>query len=91
MATHHRIVKCLEGREFESEEEIDKTIEELWKQALKITVERTDLRELALYVDYDQQEGMWSKGRLKVTPMVISQLVMDIEIAIELNRQWKIP
>lgn len=91
MATHTRIVKSLEGRGFETVEEIDKTIEELWTQALKITVERTDLRELVLYVGYDQQEGMWSKGKLKVNPKLISQIATDIEIAIELNRQWKIP
>jgi hypothetical protein len=91
MATQDRIVKSLEGRKFETLEEIDKTIEEIWKQALKITPERTDLRELALYVDYDQQKGIWSKGRLKLTSMAINQLATDIEKAIELNHQWKIP
>jgi hypothetical protein len=91
MATHTNVIKSLDGKGFQTMDEMTKTIEEMLKQAYEIDVEKTDLRELAFYVDYDQKEGTWSKGRLKVTQTMVRQLAANIETAIELIRQWKIP
>lgn len=91
MATHRNVLKSIEGKGFQTEDEIDKTIDSLLKEAYEINVYRPDLRELVLYVDYDQTNGMWKKGRLKLTQEKLRQLVANIEFAIELSRQWKIP
>jgi hypothetical protein len=91
MATYTNVVKSIEGKGFPNIDKIDKTIEDLLKEAYKIDVYNTDLRELALYVDYDQKCGVWKKGRIKLNRKNLQQLVANIETAIELNHQWKIP
>jgi len=91
MATYTNVMKSLNGKGFQTIEEMNRTIEDMLTQAHEIDVERTDLRELALYVDYDQEKGAWSKGRLKVTQTKLRQLATNIETAIELIRQWKTP
>ena len=90
MATRTNAVKSIEGKGFQSIDEIDITIENLLKEAYEINVYHTDLRELALYVDYDQEQEVWKKGRLELTQEKLRQLVANIELAIELNRQWKL-
>lgn len=91
MATHTNVMKSIEGKRFHGMDEINKTIENLLKEAYEVNVYHTDLRELALYVDYDQEKGVWSKGRHKVTLTKVRNLATDIQTAIELIRQWKIP
>ena len=89
MARDTNVMKSIAGKRFQSMDEINKTINKLWKEANEINVYHTDLRELALYVDYDQEKCIWSKGRPKLTPTKIGQLATDIQTAIELIRQWK--
>ena len=91
MATYTNVVKSIEGKGFQSMDEINITIENLLKEAYEINVYHTDLRELALYVDYDQKQGVWKKGRFKLTQEKLDKFVRNIESAIELNRQWKLP
>ena len=91
MARDTNVMKSIAGKRFQSMDEINKTINKLWKEANEINVYHTDLRELALYVDYDQEKCIWSKGRPKLTPTKIGQLATDIQTAIELIRQWKTP
>ena len=90
MAIHTNAVKSIEGKGFQSVKEIGETIANLEKEAYKINVSHTDLRELALYVDYDQEQGLWKKGKLELTQEKLRQLVTNIETAIELSRQWKL-
>jgi hypothetical protein len=64
MATDTNVMKSIQGRKFHSIDEINKTIENLRKEAYAIDVYHTDLRELALYVDYDQRLQVWKKEDL---------------------------
>lgn len=90
LATRTNVMKSLAGKRFQRMDEINKAIENFWKEAYEINVYHTDLRELALYVDYDQKHGVWKKGRLELNQEKLRQLVVNIETAIELNRQWKL-
>jgi ferric-dicitrate binding protein FerR (iron transport regulator) len=83
-------MKSIDGIGFQSMDEIDRTVEKLLKEAYRINVYHTDLRELALYVDYDQEAGAWKKGRLELNQEQLRQLVANIETAIQLSRQWKL-
>ena len=61
IVTHRNVVKSIEDRGFESDDEMDETINNLLKEAYELNVYDTDLRELALYVDYDQEQSAWEK------------------------------
>jgi hypothetical protein len=84
MSIHTNVVKSIEGKEYESVKAIEETIANLTKEAYKIDVYHTDLRELALYVDYDQEHRVWKKGKLELTQEKLRQLVANIELAIGL-------
>lgn len=71
-------------------EELRITIDDMLKQAHEINFEKTDLRELALYVDYDEEKGEWNKGKLTLTSTKIKQFVTNIETAIESARTMEI-
>jgi hypothetical protein len=88
-AVRARIMKSLDGKGFQNMDEMNRTIEGMWKQALEVDVDRKDLRELAFYVDYDQEKGEWSKGRLKLTSAKVKELITDIESTIDLIRGMK--
>jgi len=85
-AVKMRIMKSIDGKGFQTMDEMNRTTEEMWKQALEVDVDRKDLRELAFYVDYEQQKGEWSKGRLKLTSAKVKELITDIESTIGLIR-----
>jgi hypothetical protein len=90
IASHANVLKSIEGKPFQSTDEIEETIDNFLREAHEINFYRTDLRESALYVDYNQEKQVWSKGQLKITYTKLRQLIRNIETAIELNRQWKL-
>lgn len=90
IAEHINVMKIIDRKEFSTLEELRRTIDDMLKQAQELAVEKTDLRELALYVDYDEEKGEWTNGKLKLTPTKIERLVTNIETAIELARTLEI-
>jgi len=88
-ATSTRIMKSIDGKWFRNDDEMNETIDQLWRQAEEIDVEKKALRALAFYVDYDQQKGEWSRGRLKLTSAKVKELTSDIERTIGLIREMK--
>lgn len=81
LATHERIMKSLEGRWFQTIEEIFEKVNELKKQTQGVS---TDLREHVFYVDYDQEQGKWSKGTIKINSAKVKEFISDIQKSIRL-------
>jgi hypothetical protein len=89
LATMNRIMKRVEKRGTENLSEIAQAIRQLLDQAREIDVENPNIRELAFYVDYDEEKGKWSKGSIKVTSRRLNELVSDVEEAISIVRYGK--
>jgi ribosomal protein S6 len=90
LATYATIIKSIDGKGFSTEDEMNETIERLWKKAVELNVEKVALRELAFYVDYDQKRGEWNSWSVNLTQAKVKELTTIIEEAISLIRQWKI-
>jgi hypothetical protein len=90
MAARTKVVRSQEDKPFQSVDEIIETINEMLKEAYDIAVYRTNQRELALYVGYEQRIGKWIKGRPEVSEPNVKQLIGIVEYAIRLDHQWKL-
>jgi len=86
LATHERIMKSLEGKMFQTIDEIWRVMKELKKQSQEVS---TDLREDVFYVDYVPKKGKWRKG-VRIDLAKVKNLNVDIEKAISLITQWKV-
>lgn len=80
IAVHDRIMKSLEGRQFQ-------TIDEIFAKANKLrrgTQEPSkDLREAVFYVHYYQKERKWRKG-VEIDQTNVEELISDIRESIRL-------
>ncbi len=84
-----KLVKSIDGKSFQTIDEMNNTIAEMWKQALEVDVDNKDLREFAFYVDYNQEKRKWNSGTLKLTSTKIKELITDIERTIDFIRRMK--
>jgi len=87
-ATSERIIRSLDGQEFHSFSELLQAFEERaresGKDVIDIDVKETGFRELAMYVDFDQEKNEWITGRIKFASDEIDKMIQDIEMAIKL-------
>lgn len=81
LATHERIMLSLEGKWFQTIDEIMDKAKELRKQAQEVS---TDLREQVLYVDYNQRQGKWSKGIIQIDSAKVKEFISDVQKAVRL-------
>lgn len=87
LATSERIMRSLDGQEFHSFSELLQALKERAREQGKdvsdIDVKEIGFRELAMYVDFDQERNEWITGRIKFASNEIHKMILDIERAIE--------
>lgn len=84
LASHERSMVSLEGKWFETIDEIWEKTFELIKQTIEPSV---DLRELVFYVDYDEVQGTWNKEKIRIDPEKMQSFISDILRSVDLIAQ----
>jgi hypothetical protein len=64
--------------------EILDAFDEKGKGVYELKLKKAGFRETAMYVDYNQKNGEWINGTVKITASEIMELIGDIEEAIKL-------
>lgn len=81
LSTHERILQSLEGRLFQTIDEISEKVNELKNQTQEVN---TDIREYVFYVGYYQDQGIWSGGIVPIDSAKVKGFIADIQKAIKL-------
>ena len=84
LATNKRLMQSLDGQKFHNFRELIQAFEEKGKDVNEIDVKEIGFRELAMYVDFDQENNEWTTGRMKFASKEIDGMIQDIERAIQL-------
>lgn len=81
LASYERSMLSLEGKWFQTIDEMMKKANKLRKQTQEVNI---DLRNLVFYVDYDEKQGTWKKRVDKIKIEKMQGLILDIQRSIRL-------
>jgi AbiV family abortive infection protein len=87
LATQNRLLGSLSNEKFGNFKKLLDAFDKKGKESYGLEIKQIGFRELLMYVDFDQEKNEWINGIPKISEVNLTDIVDDIEKAIQLFRQ----